>query len=205
MTLAPSSSRQRPAQRAAPRRPATRKPAARRAPPRRSHDQGPPSLTSAHVKGFIVGTLAGILIGASAVVYVTKEGVPEIAGNTIGAPTQDDPAPKARFDFYTLLPNQDLGLADDVEPANLTSSRQSNDLYVLQAGSFRDQADADRRRGELALLGLEATIERARGDNGQWFRVYLGPFESRSAMARARSITAQESIDTLLLKRPRTP
>jgi len=63
----------------------------------------------------------------------------------------------------------------------------------------------DRRRGELALLGLEATIELTRGSNGVWYRVYLGPFESRSAMAKARSMTAQQSIDTLLMKRPRTP
>ena len=60
---------------------------------------------------------------------------------------------------------------------------------------------ADRRRGELALLGLEATVEPGDGDNGRWYRVYLGPFESRSEMARARSLTAQADMDTLLLKR----
>ncbi|MGB0764174.1 MAG: SPOR domain-containing protein, partial [Luminiphilus sp.] len=78
-------------------------------------------------------------------------------------------------------------------------------FYVLQAGSFRSSEDADRRRGELALLGLEATIDRTESDNGAWYRVYLGPFESRSKMAQARSITAQQSIDTLLLRRPRSP
>ena len=83
--------------------------------------------------------------------------------------------------------------------------RYAGDVYLLQAGSFRLQKDADRRRAELALLGLTAAIEETRGDNGLWFRVYVGPFESRSAMARARSITAQQSIDTLLLKRPRNP
>ncbi|MCH1459660.1 MAG: hypothetical protein L7U64_05660 [Luminiphilus sp.] len=29
----------------------------------------------------------------------------------------------------------------------------------------------------------------------------MGPFESRSAMAKARSLTAQSDVDTLLLKR----
>ena len=109
-----------------------------------------------------------------------------------------------RFDFYTVLPSQTLDLTSDVAPPDLSGDAAS-DLYVLQAGSFKLQEDADRRRGELALLGLEATIERTTGDNGTWYRVYLGPFESRSKMAQARSITAQQSIDTLLLRRPRTP
>ena len=48
-------------------------------------------------------------------------------------------------------------------------------------------------------------MEEASGDNGRWFRVYLGPFESHSKMARARGLTAQQGIDTLLLKRPAAP
>ena len=45
-------------------------------------------------------------------------------------------------------------------------------------------------------------MEETVGDNGRWFRVYLGPFESRSRLAKARSMTAQQGIDTLLLKKP---
>jgi cell division protein FtsN len=72
---------------------------------------------------------------------------------------------------------------------------------VLQAGSFRAIADADRRRGELALLGLESSIEEMRVDSGSWHRIYIGPFSSRSEMAKARSLAAQSNIETLLLKR----
>ena len=71
----------------------------------------------------------------------------------------------------------------------------------LQAGSFRQREDADRRRAELLLLGLEPKVEETNGDNGQWFRVYVGPFANRSAMAKARSLTAAQNIDTLVLKR----
>ena len=91
-----------------------------------------------------------------------------------------------RFDFYTVLPNQELDLNPDIEPADLQSGNTSSAQYLLQVGSFRQQADADRRRCELALLGLEATEEPGTGDNGRWNRVYLGPIESRSEMARAR-------------------
>ena len=188
-----------------PRKPAARKSASPRGSARPNSSQGPPSLTTAHVKGFIVGSLAGLLIGAGGVVYLTKEGIPDAGDAVMTSGTDEDSTPKPRFDFYTLLPNQDLGLTRDIEPADLTRLQDSSDLYVLQAGSFKQRADANRRRGELALLGLEGTIEETNGSNGRWFRIYIGPFESRSAMARARSVTAQESIDTLLLKRPRTP
>ena len=108
--------------------------------------------------------------------------------------------PKPRFDFYKLLPEQSIDVA--VEPAEVAQPRAgSAENYLLQAGSFRQREDADRRRAELLLLGLEPTVQQADGDNGRWFRVYLGPFDSRSQMSRARSLTAGQGIDTLLLKR----
>ena len=111
--------------------------------------------------------------------------------------------PKPRFDFYTLLPEQSIDV--DVEPAEMAKPRNTvaagTEVYLLQAGSFRQQDDADRRRAELLLLGLEPKVEEASGDNGRWFRVYLGPFESHSRMARARGLTAAQDIDTLVLKR----
>jgi cell division protein FtsN len=88
----------------------------------------------------------------------------------------------------------DTGRSVETGPSEYTQ-------YVLQAGSFRAIADADRRRGELALLGLESSIEQMNTDTGSWHRVYIGPFDSRSAMAKARALTAQSDIDTLLLKR----
>ena len=166
----------------------------------------PPSLNQDHLKGFAAGALGGLVIGVASMAWLTTTNQQPATALSDPVITADQSAgPKPRYDFFTVLPNQELDLASDVEPAGLSDNASDADLYLLQAGSFRLQTDADRRRGELALLGLTATIEETRGDNGLWFRVYVGPFESRSAMARARSITAQQSIDTLLLKRPRNP
>ena len=122
----------------------------------------------------------------------------QVAHNNAAAP---DAPPKPRFDFYTLLPQQTMDV--DVDPAEVsrTRTKPTTQLYLLQAGSFRQREDADRRRAELLLLGLEPKIEETNGDNGRWFRVYVGPFESRSQLAKARSLTAAQDIDTLLLKR----
>ena len=117
-------------------------------------------------------------------------------------PSEEEP-PKPRFDFYTLLPEQTIDV--EVNPGETAKNRtsQSTELYLLQAGSFRQAEDAERRRAELLLLGLEPKVEKISGDNGRWFRVYVGPFESRSRLTRARSLTAAQNINTLLLKRSR--
>jgi cell division protein FtsN len=116
-------------------------------------------------------------------------------------------APKPRFDFYTLLPEQTLevDVEEELEPAAdirkpLAAAAQQQP-FLLQAGSFRQREDAERRRAELLLLGLEPTIEESRSDTGRWFRVFLGPFESQKTMSRARGLTANQNIDTLVLKR----
>ena len=149
---------------------------------------------------------AGILTGffLSFLLYLGTLPAP---GDTAQEPQNGSQAakepPKPRFDFYTLLPEQTMDV--EVEPApevaSPTSNNVSTDFYLLQAGSFRQQEDAERRRAELLLLDLEPKVEETSGDNGRWFRVYVGPFDSHSKMARARSLTANQNIDTLLLKR----
>ena len=169
---------------------------------RKANDQtnsAPPTLNRAHLQGFVVGCVAGGLGGLGLFNSLDAD---ETAPDTLAAaPPALEVTVGPRFDFYTVLPNQELDLSPDIEPADLQSGNASSAEYLLQVGSFRQQADADRRRGELALLGLEATVEPGNGNNGHWYRVYLGPFESRSEMARARSLTAQADMDTLLLKR----
>ncbi|MFK7976481.1 MAG: SPOR domain-containing protein [Halioglobus sp.] len=157
------------------------------------------------VRIFFAGVLTGVF--ASFLLYLsTLDADPNIEHTpkvTTHSPGVEKTAPRPRFDFYKLLPEQTIDI--DVEPAPDVGSRRSantnHDVYVLQAGSFRQREDADRRRAELLLLSLAPSIEETTGDNGRWFRVYLGPFQSKSAMARARSLTANQDIDTLLLKR----
>lgn len=153
--------------------------------------------------GFVAGILSGLLLGIGAATWLFKQpNKPTVATAAAETEPADPDIPsKPRFDFFTLLPNQELNLVPDVEPASVETGPEQATHYILQAGSFRLRADADQRRGELALLGLEASIEQTKNDNGIWFRVYIGPFDSRSKMAQARSLTAQQSIDTLLLKR----
>lgn len=118
-----------------------------------------------------------------------------------GTDAKGDPeSSKPRFDFYTLLPEQKIGLPDARSSGPQQQSTPIN-YYLLQAGSFRRLEDADRRRAELILLGMNPTISDTNVTSGRWFRVQVGPFETRSKLAKARGILANKGIDTLLLKR----
>jgi cell division protein FtsN len=176
-----------------------RKPSATRSERAQVQSGSPATLSKAHVQGFIAGCASALLaaFGAEHWWNDAEEALPAAVPSALNVQVESGP----RFDFYQVLPNQELDLSPEIEPADLRAASQSNTEYLLQVGSFRHESDADRRRGELALLGLEASIEAGDGDNGRWYRVYLGPFTNRSEMARARTLTAQADMDTLLLKR----
>ena len=180
------------------------KPAARRPRATTKKKSGSTRKSGSPIRGgqwFGAGLLTGVFF--SFIVYLgslppdMQSGVP---ANQETAAANNEP-PKPRFDFYTLLPEPTLGV--EIDPAQVATSRvsQSSEFFLLQAGSFKQKEDADRRRAQLLLLGLEPSIEETNGDNGRWYRVYLGPFQSKSRLSKARSLTAAQDIDTLLLKR----
>jgi len=155
------------------------------------------------MRWYLAGVLTGIFLSFLLYLGTLPPTTAPVTGPAAGQPeTAEQVPPKPRFDFYTMLPEQtieeDVVAAEPIQPAAATAPAA---YYMLQAGSFRQREDADRRRAELLLLGLEPRIEESNSDNGRWFRVYLGPFDSRGKMARARSLTAAQNIDTLVLKR----
>lgn len=177
------------------RKPAPKKTAARKKTKPAASQSGSPW------RWYGAGLLSGLFISFIAFMATLPANQGAGPDETVAGEPEPKPVPKPRFDFYTLLPERKIEV--DVDPAEVTQTRASSEseTYLLQAGSFRQREDADRRRAELLLLGLEPSVEETNGDNGQWFRVYVGPFNSRSAMAKARSLTAAQDIDTLLLKR----
>ena len=184
------------------RKPARKKPARKPAASKRRSTAGNTQNNSHPLKWYGAGVITGLFL--SFMVYLGTLPAELAPGETAAAAEEPaETAPRPRFDFYTLLPEQTIDV--EVDPAEVTAPREgaaaTGEVYLLQAGSFRQREDADRRRAELLLLGLQPEIEETSGDNGRWFRVYLGPFDSRSKMSKARSLTAGQDIDTLVLKR----
>ena len=180
----------------------------RKAPARKTQAQRRSGEGQSRGKGlrlYVAGVLTGVFL--SFIGYLGTLPDPAVSATETGAPEQPEVViQRPRFDFYTNLTRESIDeVQDQVEPAadvrKPPTATELPEPYLLQAGSFRQPDDAERRRAQLLLLGLEPVIEEISGSNGIWFRVYLGPFESRELMVRARGLTTNQNIETLLLKR----
>jgi len=73
-------------------------------------------------------------------------------------------------------------------------------VYYLQAGAFRDQADADNSKAKLALAGFEASVSDRQSDTGSLYRVRIGPFNQLEAMNRVRGKLSDSGIDVAVVR-----
>lgn len=107
---------------------------------------------------------------------------------------------ETRFEFYNLLRDSEVvvpELKDTFKP-----KPRENVEYHLQVASFRQLADAEQTRAELVLLNLDARIEKADSSRGEtWHRILIGPFKSRSQLAKARSTLLSNRYEAMLLTR----
>ena len=108
-----------------------------------------------------------------------------------------------RFTFYDLLPAAEFVVPENV-PSPETDTRPEAvvepGVYVLQAGSFSTNNDADRRRAELALQGIESHIQRVAINDRDYFRVYVGPTDDLDELNLLRSRLRAAKIDVLRIR-----
>lgn len=72
--------------------------------------------------------------------------------------------------------------------------------YMLQAGSFRRVADAERLKGNLALRGLEARVESGNVNGQTVYRVRIGPYPSLQDTNQVRADLADEGIEAAVVR-----
>jgi cell division protein FtsN len=107
---------------------------------------------------------------------------------------------KDNFEFYQILQDSEVDTSH-VDAYQSTPRGEQDFLYMIQAASFRSNSDADRMRAKLILSGLKASIRQTTGKDGRpWFRVVLGPYESRSKMNRAQDKLVSQDIQSYTYK-----
>jgi cell division protein FtsN len=119
------------------------------------------------------------------------------------AETPAEPEEEPRFTFYSMLPSFEVVIPEeesDVRRDDSVAAIEESGVYVLQAGSFTDAADADRRRAELALLGVESQIQRIAIDDRVYHRVRIGPVSDLDELNRIRGRLRDASIDVLRIR-----
>jgi cell division protein FtsN len=119
-----------------------------------------------------------------------------------------EPAPESGFDFYTMLPGLEVVVPEeDVRPRASGATGPTTQLpqlapgrYWIQAGSFRRYQDADRRKAELALLGLNSGIQAVTLDGQTWHRVRIGPMPDAAQAEATRRRLAESGIGALAVR-----
>lgn len=123
-------------------------------------------------------------------------------GTAVNEDVQAESKP-SRFEFYDILPlfeviipEEDPEVAADLE----AKAVDTPGTYVLQAGSFTTLEDADRRRAQLALQGIESAIQRVTIDDKTYHRVRIGPIDDLDELNMIRSRLRAAKIDVLIIR-----
>lgn len=125
----------------------------------------------------------------------------------------DKPKPpepvQPKYQFYTILPEAEVVVPEaeankglDSVPLQQAPGTQptTSQRYLLQAGSFRNLSDAEKHKAKLALLGIQASIEKVSVDNTLWHRVRIGPFKSIDEVSKVKTQLQSQNIPTLLVQ-----
>jgi cell division protein FtsN len=98
--------------------------------------------------------------------------------------------------FEVVVPEKDKDVRPDIKPAPETRSG----TYVLQAGSYKNFADADRVRAKLALQGIESNVQKVTVENDTWHRIRIGPISNLDELNRKRQILRKADVDVLVIR-----
>jgi len=118
---------------------------------------------------------------------------------------------KPRFEFYTILselevfvPEPEIKVTNKSESLensnNATYNNSSGKKYLLQAGSFKSNSDAERLKATLGLLGVQSSIERVSINNDSWHRVRIGPFSNPNDLRETLSTLKQNNIHAMTME-----
>jgi cell division protein FtsN len=121
------------------------------------------------------------------------------------APSQK-PAPASQqdeteFEFYDMLPKFEVVVPESGGEKPVPDAQVNKPgAYILQAGSFRNYADADRVKALIALQGVESKIQKVTIDKDTWHRVRIGPIKNLEQLEETRSKLRAAQIDALVIR-----
>lgn len=196
---------------------------------RRRSSRRPVKSGTSPIVSMLFGLAVGLSV-AVAVYVKDRQPIPTAGGPASPGPTVAEPAPtpasmqttlddnvgtgeapagsneakeEKRFTFYDILPNFEVVTPDEeptTEPDVAPQAIVEPGVYVLQAGSFSTNADADRRRAELALHGIESHIQRVKVNDRNYHRVYIGPIDDLDELNMLRSRLRAAKIDVFRIR-----
>jgi cell division protein FtsN len=171
------------------------------------------------MREFGMGALVGIALAGASTVYImsTRQHDAAVAREKSESPRPDphrkaptDPdaatagVSREKYDFYEMLPNFEVVVPEKDKEVKrdppATAKIERAGVYVLQAGSYRNEADADRVRAQLAMQGIDAKVQRVAVDADVWHRVRIGPITKLDDLNRLRKQLQAADVDALVIR-----
>ncbi|RQO37328.1 cell division protein [Herminiimonas sp. KBW02] len=176
--------------------------------------------------GLILGLIIGLGIAVGVALMISKTPLP-FTNKTGAQPERSTQLPPATNDLSD--PNKPLYGKKQPKPAETTepatpvapvvdkstlakekaqakveaAAKAESDekwIYYLQAGAFRERADAENMKAKLALLGFEASVSAYQADTGALHRVRIGPFGQLETMNRVRGKLSDNGVDVAVVR-----
>lgn len=150
------------------------------------------------VAGLVIGIVLGVAFAGFVAWYVLAKNPASFTNKELREPPKVAPVPvsapvaasgvgsTSKFEFYKELPDKPEGgatkqvvtkpQASVVNPP--AKAAVDSALYFVQAGSFQNADDAEKLKAKLALVGMEASVQKADiPGRGVFHRVRLGPYK----------------------------
>ena len=111
--------------------------------------------------------------------------------------------PAKTYDFYDQLPKFEVVVPEkekDVKRDVRDVPETRRGTYVLQAGSYKNFADADRIRAQLALQGVESKVQKVSVDSDTWHRIRIGPISNLQELNKLRATLRKADVDVLVIR-----
>lgn len=146
------------------------------------------------VPWFLVVVVVAVLLGFAYFLWSIKDNATpdnSLPSETVAAQPEDElpELPEEEWEYIKTLPGYEVEI-------DMQQQEKSDKRYLMQCASFKTRAQADEMRANIAFQGFEAQIRRSNGDNGEWFRVILGPFDAKRDAERAKHSLRKVNITT---------
>lgn len=127
-------------------------------------------------KLLFLGLFTLCLIGGFAYFLISIQGsAPEVEVKVVKDKAKEKPLPplpEEKWDYVKALENKTI----EVE---VPEKVKSNKKYQMQCASFRQLEQAESMKAQIAFAGLVANVRKTTGSNGDWYRVVLGPYDTK--------------------------
>jgi cell division protein FtsN len=164
-----------------------------------------------------LGLAAGLLIAL--VIYVSdhrhEPGAPDsavaptpgprhankpVVNNDAASETASDAGNE--YDFYAGLPKFEVVVPEREHGTHVDAAARIDrpGTYFLQAGSYRDMAEAERVQAQLARQSISANVQRVQLDTDVWYRIRIGPIKDLNQLNRLRQQLQAAEIVTLVIR-----